>query len=340
MRFLLLSGLFLWALGGAQERPVQWLQRAQQAESSLAVAGVRITEIRLGRSTQRIEERFWRQGARAERIEILAPPARRGEMLIFRGGRWVAFRPEQKEAFELPPMPLQGAQLLQKAVELTQLGILQTDPLTEATLLGRECVVVRLRLARPNPPHSKPEGKSEEKRPPFPASVSLWIDKDTGLVLKSELAMRPNAPALRTEITRLELNPRLTPDLFTLPSGVVVRPLGGEYKTIEEAQRAVSFTIRTPSYLPQGATLERVLVRRRPPDNVPVVILHYQASGARFSVFQSQRKGNAEFPRPERRPGRPNVYFWQDGDYMFGVVGSLPQSEIERIAKSLSRAGL
>jgi negative regulator of sigma E activity len=336
MRFLLLSGLFLWALGGAQERPIQWLQRAQQAESSLAVSGVRITEIRLGRSTQRIEERFWRQGARAERIEILAPPARHGEVLIFRGGRWVAFRPDQKEAFELPPMPLQGAQLLQKAVELTQSGILQTDSITGETLLGRECVVLRLRLARPNPPHSKPD----EKRPPFPASASLWIDKETGLVLKSELAMRPNAPALRTEITRLELNPRLTPDLFALPRGVVVRPLGGEYKTVEEAQRAVPFTIRTPSYLPQGATLEWVLVRRRPPDNVPVVILHYQASGARFSVFQSQRRGNAEFPRPERRPGRLNVYFWHDGDYMFGVVGSLPQSEIERIAKSLSRAGL
>lgn len=333
MRVLVLSGLLLWAFGGAQERPLQWLQRAQQAESSLAVAGVRITEIRLGRSTQRIEERFWRQGRRAERIEILAPPARRGEVLIFRGGRWVALRPDQKEAFELPPMPLQGTQLLQKAVELLQSGVLQSDPPTEATLLGRECVVLHLRLVRPDGALSKPE----EKRPPFPASVSLWIDKETGFVLRSDLAMRPNAPALRTEITRLELNPRLTPDLFTVPAGIVVRPLGGEYKTVEEAQRAVPFPIRTPSYLPQGATLERVLVRRRPPENTPVVILHYQVSGTRFSVFQSRSKGNAEFPRPDRRPERLNVYFWQDGDYRFGIVGNLPQSEIERIAKSMNR---
>lgn len=331
MRILLLSGLFLWTFGGAQERPIQWLQRAQQAERSLAVAGVRITEIRLGRSIQRIEERFWRQGTRAERIEILAPPARRGEVLIFRGGRWVAFRPEQKEALELPPMPLQGAQLLQKAIELLQSGMLQSVPPTEATLLGRECVVLHLRLARPGPSPSKPDGQ----RPSFPVSVSLWIDKETGLVLKSDLAMRRNVPALRAEITRLELNPRLTPDLFTLPAGVVVRPLGGEYKTVEEAQRAVPFAIRTPNYLPKGATLERVLVRCRPPENTLIVILHYQVSGTRFSVFQSHRKGNAEFLRPGQRPGRLNVYFWQDGDYRFGIVGNLPQSEIERIANSI-----
>ncbi|OYT71824.1 MAG: hypothetical protein CFK49_02565 [Armatimonadetes bacterium JP3_11] len=333
MRVLVLCGVFLWAFGGAQERPIQWLQRAQQAESSLAVAGVRITEIRLGRSTQRIEERFWRQGMRAERIEILAPPARRGEVLIFRGERWVALHPERKEASELPPMPLQVVQLLQKAVELLRSGVLLSDPPTEATLLGRDCVVLRLRLASPYPPRSHPD----EKRPLFPASVSLWIDKETGLVLKSDLVMRPNTPALYTEITRLELNPRLTPDLFTLPAGVVVRPLSGEYKTVEEAQRTVPFPIRTPSYLPQGTTLERVLVRRRPHEDIPIVILHYQASGTRFSVFQSQRKGNAKFPPHDRRPGRLNAYFWYDGDYRFGIVGGLPQSEIERIAKSMSR---
>ena len=42
MRAALLLTALLWTLGWAQERPIQWLQRAQQAEETLAVAGVRV----------------------------------------------------------------------------------------------------------------------------------------------------------------------------------------------------------------------------------------------------------------------------------------------------------
>ncbi|MCX7926260.1 MAG: hypothetical protein N2554_10680 [Fimbriimonadales bacterium] len=336
MRAFLLGWALVWAMGGAQERPIQWLQRAQQAESSLAVAGVRVTELQVGRSVRRLEERFWRQGARAERIEILAPPERRGEVLLFRGGRWVAFRPDAKEAFELPDNLPQGAPLIQKAIELTQAGVLQAELLPESTQLGRDCAVVR--LSRPRLPQGRSSPPS--KVPHFPASISLWIDKETGLILRYETSMHRNAPVLRMEMTRLELNPRLSPDLFTLPQGVVVRPLGGEYKSVEEAQRDVSFPIRVPSYLPTGAKLERVLVRRRPPDNAPIVILLYQTPNARFSVFQARQKGEFDPQRPGRRPDRLNMRFWRDGDYSFGIVGNLPRAEIEKIAASLSRSAL
>ncbi|MCX7994118.1 MAG: hypothetical protein N2651_10685 [Fimbriimonadales bacterium] len=333
MRIVLLCWVFFWMLGGAQERPVQWLQRAQQAESSLVIAGVRITEIQAGRSVRRIEERFWRQGARSERIEILAPPERRGEILIFREGRWLVYRPSDKEALELSRMPLPGNLLLQTAIELIQAGIVQSEPPVETTLNGRTCVLLRLSLARPKPPR----GVSPERREPFPASVSLWIDKETGVILRREVTMHPNAPALRTEITRLEINPRITPDMFNLPPGVVARPLEGTYKTVEEAQRVVPFPIRTPAYLPEKATLERVLVRWRGPGRAPVVILHYQTPSARFSLFQAYKTRDSAFQRPSKRPERLNVRFWQDDDYVFGLVGDLPRAEIEKIARSLSR---
>ncbi|MFN3690218.1 MAG: hypothetical protein ACK4UU_04750 [Fimbriimonadales bacterium] len=334
MRFFFLCWALLWAVGSAQERPIHWLQRAQQAESSLAVAGVRVTELQAGRFVRRVEERFWRQGTRTERIEILAPPERRGEVLLFRGGKWVVFRPDSKEAFELPEKLPQSAPLIQRAIEWLQMGALQADLLPDATLLGRDCAVVRLSRARP--PRGRPEPSA--KPPHFPASVTLWIDRETGFILRYEASMHPNAPVLRTEITRLELNPRLAPHLFTLPAGVAIRPLSGEYKSVEEAQRAVPFPIRAPSYLPAGATLERVLVRRRPPDNAPMVVLHYRTPNARFSVFQASCLGEREFEPLGRRMGRLNTRFWRDGDFNFGVVGNLPQAEIERIADSLSRA--
>ncbi len=333
MRFLLLCGVLLWASGGAQERPIHWLQRALQAEGSLTVAGVRVTELQVGRSVRRMEERFWRQGAQAERIEILAPPERRGEVLLLRDGKWLAFQPRTKEAFELPEKLPQGTMLLRKAIEWVQAGALQAELLPDTTVLGRDCAVVRLSRARP--PRGRPE--LSPKPPHFPAHMTLWIDKETGVILRYESSVHPNAPVLRMEITRLELNPRLAPDLFTLPSGVTVRPLSGEYKSVEEAQRAVPFSIRVPRYLPAGATLERVLVRRRLTDNAPMVILHYRTPNARFSVFQTHQLGDGEFEPPGRHTRRLSVRFWRDGDYRFGVVGNLPQAEIERIAHSLNR---
>lgn len=320
--------------GAAQESPLQWLQRAQQAESQRAVAGVRVVELQVGRTWQRIEERFWRQGARAERIEIVAPAARQGDVLLLRDGRWVVYRPAAKQAYELPRVPLQSTQLIQLAIELAQKGIVLAELGGESSVAGRTCVEVRLRLTRPT--LTRPA--ASDKRPAFPFAVTLWLDKETGLILRRELAMRPSTPAMRVEITQLDLNPRLSPELFTLPAGVVVRPLEGDYKTVEEAQRAVPFPIRTPTYLPPNTTLERVLVRYRPMQETPLVILHYRTPTARFSLFQARQRGEVSPWKPRKPHQRLNTLFWREGDYAFGLVGDLPQAELGRIANSLRRA--
>lgn len=316
----------LCAVSGAQERPVAWLQRAQQAEETLAIAGVRVVEIATGRTVRRIEERFWRQGARAERIEVLAPLERRGEVLLYRGGRWLVMHPNTNEAYEMPPLPIYGARLFKTAAELVQSGVVLAELLPESTVLGRSCVVLRLTLVHPVPQRDAPP------RPAFPAAVTLWIDKSTGYALRREIALREGAPAMRMELTRIELNPRLAPELFSLPPDVVVRPLGGMYETVEAAQRAVGFLIRTPSYLPAGAQLERVIVQARPTGQI--VVLHYRTPTARFSLFQAHKKRPTDFGGKRRR-GRPNALFWQSGDYWFGLVGNLPKAELERIAQSL-----
>ncbi|MDW8106228.1 MAG: hypothetical protein RMK45_01985 [Armatimonadota bacterium] len=337
MRAMLIACLGLWWLCAvAQERPLHWLQRAQHAESTLAVAGVRIVELELGRRSQRIEERFWRQGTRVERIEIIAPPARQGEVLLLCEGRWLVYRPRAKEAYELPHSPLGGTQLLQRAIALLQAGKLQAEILPDSRVAGRSCVTIRLSIARPaSAPSSVPS-----KRLPFPLTVTLWIDKETGLLLRREVLTRPNAPALRTEIVQLELNPRLSPELFVLPPGVAVRPLAGDYKTVDEAQRAVPFPIRTPTYLPPQTELERVLVRRRPPQATPVVILHYRSPQGRFSLFQAYQMRDLPLWKPRKSYERLNTLFWREGDYAFGLIGDLPQTELKRIAESFKRSTL
>jgi len=323
--FLLIA--LWWVVGWAQEPPIQWLQRAQRAEETLAIAGVRVVEMRTGRTTRRIEEQFWRQGARAERIEVLAPPERRGEVLLYNAERWVVIRPNTKEAYEMPRLPLQGAQLLKLAVTLVRSGVVLAEMLPEVAVAGRSCVGVRLTLAQATLKNDEPP------RPLFPATVTLWIDKETGFALRREVSLDNGVPVMRVEVKRVELNPRLPPELFTLPSDVVVRPLGGVYATVEEAQPSVRFPIRTPSYLPAGTTLERVIVQPRLSGQV--VVLHYRTPQARFSIFQAHKNRPAEFGGRRRR-ARSHIHFWQSGDYWFAIVGNLPKAEIERIAQSLN----
>jgi hypothetical protein len=58
-------------------------------------------------------------------------------LLLYRGGRWLVMRPNAKEAFEMPHLPIQGAQMLKTAVELVQQGVVLAEMLPEATVLGR-----------------------------------------------------------------------------------------------------------------------------------------------------------------------------------------------------------
>ncbi len=342
MRLLALLGLALVsATAWVQETPARWLHRSAQAERQLMVAGVRVTEFQVGNRREQVRERFWRRGEQAVRIEIVEPAQFRGDVMIFHDGRWFRYKQGAQEAYEIPFLPGQWADdLMEQAVSLLQAGRLRAEIRSNETLLGRPTVVIQLQRERPGGPPLRPEGRTPPRgrKRPFPARATLWIDRETGLCLKYELELRPGAPLVRSEIVRLDLNPRLTPDLFQLPAGVTVRRLGeNEYASLEEAERAVGFKIRLPGYLPAGAVRERIIVQPRGPRGFQMVAIRYRTPQGNFTLFQSLRPNRGGEFRPPTPPSRENLraHFWQEGDYWFGIVGNLPQAEIERIARSV-----
>ncbi|MFQ3609886.1 MAG: hypothetical protein SNJ72_00180 [Fimbriimonadales bacterium] len=346
---LALIGLvLLTATAWVQDTPARWLQRAAQAEKNLNVAGVRVTEFQLGNRVERVRERFWRRGEDAIRVEVLEPESFRGDVLIHRSGKWLRFKSGSQEAYEVPFLPGQWSDdLLERATELLQAGILSATMRPDENLLGRTVAVLQLRLERPEgrpprfgaPPRRPPEEPPGlARKRPFPFRATLWIDKATGLCLKHELELRPGAPLVRSEIVRLELNPRLSPDLFQVPEGVVVRRLGeNEYTSLEETERAVGFRLRLPEYLPVGTVRERILVQPRGPRRMQMVAIRYRTPQGSFTLFQARRPERGSAFRPPAPPARENLnaHFWQEGDYWFGIVGSLPKAELERIAQSI-----
>ena len=340
MRWLILisASAFLGCAGWAQDRPIEWLRRAVRAEQALVVQGERTTEIRLGAHTERIVERFWRQGGRAIRIEVIAPPARRGEVLLFRGEKWILYRPETKEAMPLSAPLQQHEMVLKRLLSAVQSQAMGIELRAAEMVLNRPCVVLFLQVANAvEPPHPLPPAPKPRRRRPEPVqSITLWADRATGLVLRREVRFRHRDALVRMELTRLEFPQQLPPNLFQLPEGVTIRPPGeGRFESIEEAQKAAGFPIRLPDYLPEESERAGIIVRRM--RERVLVAIRYRCPQGNFTLFQT-RAPSADFRLPEPPTRRPlNALFWQAGDYWFGLVGTLPKEEMERIARSIPR---
>lgn len=331
-----------------QEDPQHWLQRALQAEQNLTIAGVRVNMIQMGARTELIRERIWRRGDQEVRIEVVEPANRRGEIFLYSQGQWFRWRAGEPEAYEMPQVPYLASELLRTAVGILRRGLLQAEFLPNEPVAGRVCVVLLLRPNRPIPPRPMappPSERPSQGRPipregltRFPIQAKLWIDRETGLILKREIRVRPQQGVIRTEYVRIDLAPRFSEDLFRLPPGVTVQKISEQdYRSIEEAQRAVSFPIRAPSYLPPNTVRERILVHHHKRGENALVAIRYTFPQGHFTLFQTyQPRGKFKPPRPPQTD-RMHAYFWQDGDYWFGIVGNLPKAEMEKIARSLSR---
>lgn len=342
--WVLLASLSVSAVG--QEDPQHWLQRALKAEQNLTIAGVRVNTMQMGARTQRIRERVWRQGDQQVRIEVVEPADRRGEIFLYSQGQWFRWRAGEPEAYEISQVPYLAAELLRTAVGILRRGLLQAEFLPNESVAGRVCVVLLLSLNRPIPPRPAPPSERPGQGRPilgdgltrFPIQAKLWIDRETGLILKREIQVRPHQGVIRAEYVRIDFSPRLNEALFRLPPGVTVQKISGQdYRSIEEAQRAVSFPIRTPSYLPPNTTRERILVHRHKRGENSLVAIRYTFPQGHFTLFQTcQPRGKFKPPRSPRTV-RMHTCFWQDGDYWFGIVGDLPKAEMEKIARSMSR---
>ncbi len=337
----IVAGMALLCGGWAQARPIEWLWRAVRAEQTLVVSGERATEIRLRTHTERIVERFWRQGGRAVRIEVIAPPMRRGEVLLLKGDQWLLYRPGVKEAIILPAPLHQHEMVLKRLLNAVQSQAMTIEFRSGESVLNRPCVVLMLEKVdgrefpprHPNPP--PPFERGMRRMEPI-QSITLWIDRATGLVLRREVRFRGGDSWVRMELTRVEFPEKLAPELFRLPEGITVRPpKEGRFASLEEAQKAAGFTIRLPDYLPEGTQREGIIVRRM--RGRTLVAIRYRCPQGDFTLFQTVAP-KADFQLPKPPQNRPlNAHFWQAGDYWFGLVGTLPKEEMERIARSIPR---
>jgi len=188
----------------------------------------------------------------------------------------------------------------------------------------------------------------------------LWIDKETGLILKREIFIpeNPDAPVYREEFISIEL---LDPDELTEQQdttsrrGEITRPDirterrrdsdTREYTSLEKVSRWHKSRIKIPSDLPPGFVLDKILIteeRRRQYTYHQV----YIDGLIMFSLFQQRGRKPPEDPqRPEQREHpqfRAQIYprgMTELSRYVngtrFTVRGSAPKELLQPVLDSL-----
>lgn len=259
-------------------------------------------------------------GPARQRIEYLAPPSLRGEVILILGARILHYRP-------LPePTIVEGDAGLEivgeRAKELLQAlrsGKIKVTATGSQIVAGREADIIEVR----------PSSGGPFRR--------LWIDRACGVRLKHETVDGAGNVVASSYFTRVRLNPSFERTEFrpgSLPR-VPYRaqaPASPRLDSIAAAQRLVEFTIRAPT-LPDRYSIKGVWLiggpRRRG------VLLQY-GDGVN-TVTLSQRPLPRGAPRNSDRElhiGR-GVALWTTDDRVYTLFGTLRPDVLRAAVNSL-----
>lgn len=308
-----------WLPAQAQA-PLEWIERMERAERTVALDGVRVTQFFLPVPLPPVEEHVMRAGARY-RVEYLQPPMRRGEVLIDDGVRRFHYVPRLKKVQILPSdQPL----ILRRRREM--LGRLRRGEIVLEvrgfdSVAGRRAVLL--------------EAKSRQGQP----LRRWWIDREYGVILRMEELTPHGEVRMRTEYIRLTLPAVIPPERFAPRFPAQVRrqdvlPPSRVFASIEEAQPLVPFTIRRPQALPRGFRL--VEVRVRIVGQRPLVSLHYTDEATSLVLFQTRLPLHADAPLLKSlAPLSARVEAWRDGDVNLVLIGNAPPEVFEQIRRAV-----
>jgi outer membrane lipoprotein-sorting protein len=198
------------------------------------------------------------------------------------------------------------------------------------TIAGRAADIVRV--------EPKKGGRGPSRR--------FWVDKATGIRLRSEEMGREGRLFSSSYYVSLDLNPKFRDDDFTPPAHAVpMRKQKRSFRSVDEAHRA-GLTFRQPSYIPSGFKLEVIDVYGDERDP-KFIALRYRNGITVISLNQSRAdksprwmlEGVEKNPRKgvfrELPRGGDRAYLWRDNDTAFALIGNLNDDETRKIAVSV-----
>lgn len=240
------------------------------------------------------------------RRDFLSPENLQGDVMLTTAGNYRYFH-RRSNTMDIALWPTEFNERDKRMLAMIRGGLVSVRRVGEEVIAGRKSTIIAVTAERP-------EGGLNNQ-------VKFWIDPETGIQLKHEIA-NANGLVSRSYLTSLAIGaeanvkPR---DFELLPSpGMRVTPLfpkTAQFRTMEEARDRLPFKPLEPGALPMGFQLNGVWVFT-PPEQRPgapgSVLLRYSDGVSNFSLFQ--RIGRAPAGSLARRGfplGRGFIRHWR-----------------------------
>lgn len=312
--------------GGRAPDPRKLLMKMLKSERERVIAGREISFIAGGRQS---EQQVKLHPQRGMRLEFLRPP---GDLLVDNNRRsWRLFA-RDKRLVERESLVMEMRRTARDVAQRLQRKDLEAEWVGQDVVAGRDTDIVQV-----SPPGGTPA-----------PSRRFWIDKETGLRLKTEDRGPLGRVISSSYFLSVDLNPVFTDADFRqppVPPGVKVeRDNRKVFRSLEEARRRLSFPLRQPGYLPPGFTLREVVGTKFRGKNV--VVQRYGNGLNVLSLVQTDaplpdlRRGLAGgrgplAPQTPTGARGPRIHSWRDGKFAFTLISGLTQDEMQRIADSV-----
>lgn len=282
-----------------------------EAQNRLRYSGLRVVEMRLGPDRERNTEIVLRDGP-LQRTEFTQDSPNAGQIIVENAQRRRHFFPATNEIQVLPArrdeVQSRMRVLLRQIVDGTLR--LRVEP-------GGEVAARRTQLAIFDDPKGNPVQR-------------LWIDAETGMLLKRELFDPVGSRIGFFEFKRINYRPTFTPDDFE-----IVRK-GARVVTLDDQIRIMSRRLSIPAVrIPDSDDLHLESVRPLELGTTRAMMQSYTGDRGRVTLYHVA--GSIDPQRLRRLAGNSNlgVYSWEDSGRTLALIGDMPASDLERLSRTI-----
>lgn len=315
LKFVLFASGFVCAAGlasiaGAQttDRP-ELLNKVMVASKKLRYSGVRKVHMKFGPDVVQHTEYILKDGTKT-RIWFPEGGSFRGQIIVENDVERRHYFPDRNQIEVMPP------RREEYFMRLGRMGSGNRFQMKYLVENGEEIAGL----------DSKRVSMIGNENRPF---MRLWIDPNTGLVLKRVVYGRDGNPQATSEFVKVDYRPNFKRSDFELniKGSKVVTPRDRLQEMVQRGGfQNVSFSPKDP-YKLESVRIQRI-------ENVSALVQVYVKSDGRVSLYQVKA---AVDPSRLKLRGRDRVstYSWTKGEASFILVGELPQSKLRDLAAKL-----
>lgn len=305
----------------------QFLRHAMLAPQIIDYEGTKIISVLRGATMESVTVSEAHKRPNRTRLEFLSPEAVAGRLVVDDGLQTWQYEPRLHVVIQgpslAPPVEAPPARLTDR-YEASVMGLEQ--------VIGRLAVHVRLR----------PRGAGGERR--------LWIDRYTGVVLRSEDRDPVDGVVATSFFTRISYGLNFPSAMFLprIPAGArVLSPaeVAEPVMPLGALERRVGYAVRAPAVLPGGFRLLGGEVVSA--GVLRAAHLHYHDGTRALGLFvvPSRRLGppRSEIPVPMLGPraaatarGATRMVQWETGGMRYALVGPLPLADLVTLAQAVA----